>query len=143
MQGRSAELQGRRRRMRTKPGVARRIGTEGEAEMNKRIKTAIGATAAAAVIAGGAVAATASSGEEDTPLTGSAREQAIAAALAHVGDGTVVGTEVGEDGAAYGVEIRLTDGGQVDVKLDERFRVIATEGDDDGSQGEGASGGDD
>ncbi len=110
------------------------IETE-EAEMNKRIKVVIGATAAAMVITGGAVAATAS-GEDDAPLTGSAREKATAAALAHVGEGTVVGTEVGEDGVAYGVEIRLTDGSQVDVKLDEGFQVIATENDDDGSQNE-------
>jgi hypothetical protein len=115
-----------------------------EAEMNRRIKVAIGVTAAAAVIAGGAVAATASgSGEGDAPLTGSARDRAIAAALAHVGGGSVVGTEVGEDGAAYGVEIRLSDGSQVDVKLDERFDVIATENDDDGSQAEDEGGTDD
>ena len=111
--------------------------------MNKRIKVAIGVTAAAAVIAGGAVAATASgNGEGDAPLTGSARQKAIAAALAHVGGGTVVGTEVGEDGTAYGVEVRLGDGSQVDVKLDERFKVVATENDDDGAQDADAGGGD-
>ncbi len=111
--------------------------------MDKRIKAAIGATAAAALIAGGAMAATASGNDGEAPLTGSAREQATAAALAHVGEGTVIGTEVGEGGAAYGVEIRLGDGSQVDVTLDERFQVIATETDDDGSQGEDAAGGDD
>jgi uncharacterized membrane protein YkoI len=108
----------------------------------KRIKVAIGATAVAAVIAGGTVAATASGGESDPPLTGSTREQAIAAALSHVGGGTVLSTEVGDDGAAYGVEIRLSDGSAVDVKLDERFQVITTEIDDDGSQGEGIGGDD-
>jgi hypothetical protein len=107
-----------------------------EAEMNRRFKVAIGTAAAAAVIAGGAVVATASGSEEDAPLTGNARQRATAAALAHVGEGTVVGTEVGEGGVAYGVEIRLDDGSQVDVKLDDRFRVIATEADDDGLQGE-------
>jgi hypothetical protein len=111
--------------------------------MNKRIKVAIGVTAAAAVIAGGAVAATASGSEDDAPLTGTAREQATAAALAHTGEGTVVGTEVGENGAAYGVEIRLGDGSQVDVKLDEQFQVIATERDHDGSQGADAADRDD
>jgi hypothetical protein len=111
--------------------------------MNKRMKAAIGATVAAALIAGGAVVATASGNEGDAPLTGSAKEQATAAALAHMGEGTVVGTEVGEDGAAYGVEIRLGDGSQVDVKLDEQFQVISTENDDDGSQGEDQTAGDD
>ena len=111
--------------------------------MNKRVKATIAATATATVIAGGAVAAIASGNEGDTPLTGSARERATAAALAHVGEGRVVSTEVGDDGAAYGIEIRLGDGGQVDVKLDERFRVIATETDDDGSQGEDPAGSED
>jgi uncharacterized membrane protein YkoI len=111
--------------------------------MDKRIKVAIGATAVAAVIAGGTVAATASGSESDTPLTGGAREQATAAALAHVGGGTVLSTEVGDDGAAYGVEIRLSDGSAVDVKLDERFQVITTEIDDDGSQGAETGGSDD
>ena len=78
----------------------------------------------------------------DAPLTGSVTEQAIAAALAHVGEGTVLGTEVGDDGAAYGVEIRLTDGSQVEVKLDERFQVVTTETDDDGLGGEGTAGDD-
>ncbi len=80
------------------------------------------------------MAATAAGGDDDAPLTGSAREQAIAAALAHVGEGTILETEAGDGGAAYGVEIRLTDGSQVEVSLDERFRVIATEADDDGAQ---------
>ena len=110
--------------------------------MNKRIKVAIGTTAVAAAIAGGTVAATASGGDSDTPLTGSAWDRATAAALAHVGGGTVLDTEVGDGGAAYGVEIRLRDGSAVEVTLDERFHVIATEIDDDGSQGE-ETGGDD
>jgi uncharacterized membrane protein YkoI len=108
----------------------------------KRIKMAIGATAVAAVIAGGTVAATASGSESDAPLTGSTREQAIAAALAHVGGGTVLSTEVGDDGAAYGVEIRLTDGSAVEVMLDERFQIVTTETDDDGPGGEGPAGDD-
>jgi uncharacterized membrane protein YkoI len=111
--------------------------------MNKRIKVAIGTTAVAVVIAGGTVAAIASGSESDAPLTGSAREQAIAAALEHTGGGTVLSTEVGDDGAAYGVEIRLGDGSAVDVKLDERFHVVTVETDDDGSQGEETAGGDD
>jgi uncharacterized membrane protein YkoI len=109
---------------------------------SKRIKMAIGVTAVAVVIAGGTAAATVSGSESDAPLTGSTREQAIAAALAHVGGGTILRTEVGDDGAAYGVEIRLTDGSAVEVKLDERFKVVTTEADDDGSGGEGTAGDD-
>ena len=42
-------------------------------------------------------------------------------------------TEVGDDGAAYGVEIRLDDGSQVEVNLDENFAVTGQSPDDDGS----------
>lgn len=85
---------------------------------------------AGAISAGFAVAA---GGEDDRPLTGPSLEQATAAALAHTGGGTVTETEVGDDGAAYGVEIRLADGRQVEVNLDENFDVIGQENDDDGA----------
>jgi hypothetical protein len=39
-------------------------------------------------------------GDRDRPLSGSAYERATAAALQHVGSGTVAETEVGEGGAA-------------------------------------------
>ncbi len=48
-----------------------------------------------------------------------------------MGGGTVVETEAGDDGAAYGVEIRLADGSMVEVQLDESFAVTGSEGDDD------------
>ncbi len=59
-------------------------------------------------------------------------EQASEAALAHTGGGTVIETEVGDEGAAYGVEIRLDDGSVVEVNLDENFAVTGQEVDDDG-----------
>jgi len=69
--------------------------------------------------------------DSDQPLTGTDRERAEAAALDSVGGGTVIETEIGDDGAAYGVEIRRDDGSQVEVNLDESFTVIGTEADDD------------
>ena len=69
--------------------------------------------------------------DSDQPLTGSDRERAEAAALDSVGGGTVIETEIGDDGAAYGVEIRRDDGSQVEVNLDESFTVIGTEAGDD------------
>lgn len=60
-------------------------------------------------------------------------EKATAAALQHTGGGTVIETEAGEDGAAYGVEIRLDDGRVVEIDLDANFQVIGQESDDDGS----------
>jgi Peptidase propeptide and YPEB domain len=86
--------------------------------------------AAAAVSAGFAIAA--ASGDEDKPLTGATLDRATAAALEHTGGGTVTETEVGDDGAAYSVEVRKGDGSQVEVNLDESFEVIGQEADDDG-----------
>ena len=59
-------------------------------------------------------------------------DKATAAALEHTGGGTVIETEVGDDGGAYGVEIRLDDGSVVEVTLDESFGVISQETDEDG-----------
>ena len=86
---------------------------------------------AAAVTTGFAIAG--GVGDDDKPLTGSTLEQATAAALAHTGGGTVVETEVGDDGAAYGVEVKLADGRTVEVELDESFRVVGQANDDDGT----------
>jgi hypothetical protein len=80
-------------------------------------------TAGIAIAAGG--------GDDDQPLTGSTRDRAVNAALDHTGGGTVLETESGDDGAAYGVEIRLESGRQVEVNLDEDFNVIGQEVDDD------------
>jgi hypothetical protein len=84
----------------------------------------------AAVSAGIAIAA--AGGGDEQPLTGSTLDRATAAALEHTGGGTVTETESGDDGAAYGVEVRLADGSQVEVNLDENFKVIGEEADDDG-----------
>jgi uncharacterized membrane protein YkoI len=113
--------------------------------MNRRTKVAIAGVAAVAVIGGGAAVAVAS-GEEDAPIPPTARDQAVLAALHYVGGGTVTETEIGDGGAAYSVEVRLPDGRQVEVALDERFRVIGTESDDDGvadGSGDEAGGEDD
>jgi hypothetical protein len=99
--------------------------------LRRRTKVAAGIAVLAALAGGGATWA-AARGDDDKPLTGSERETAIAAALAHTGGGTVIETEVGDDGAAYGVEIRLANGTQVEVELDESFRVIRGAADDDG-----------
>jgi hypothetical protein len=102
--------------------------------MNARTKWIAGAAVAVAVLGiGTGVAMAVGGGDDDTPLTGSTLDQATAAALEATGGGTVTETEVGDDGAAYGVEVRLDDGTQVEVNLDERFEVIGQEQDDDGA----------
>jgi hypothetical protein len=100
--------------------------------MTRQRKLLVTAAAALALVGIGTGAVLALSGDDDRPLQGSARARATATALDHVGGGRVIETEVGDDGAAYGVEIMRPDGSVVEVSLDRDFRVIATEGDDDG-----------
>jgi hypothetical protein len=112
--------------------------------MDKKLWIIGGALVAVAVIGGsvgGVVVAT--GGDDDEPLTGTTLEKASEAALEHTGGGTVVETEVGDDGAAYGVEVRLDDGRVVEVNLDENFKVTGQEDDDDGGDGEDEGGADD
>ena len=89
------------------------------------------ATAGLAVAMAGGIAAAAADGDTDQELTGSTRDRAVAAALAATGGGTVLETEEGDDGAAYGVEVRLADGRQVEVNLDAGFKVIGQVADED------------
>ena len=99
----------------------------------KKTRWVVGGALAVALIGGGtAIAVATGAGDDDKPLTGSALERATAAALEHTGGGTVIETEVGDDGAAFGVEIRLADGSVVEVSLDQNFEVVGQEGDEDG-----------
>ena len=107
--------------------------------MRRRVILIATGAIAVALLAGGGIAWATGVGDDDKPLTGSARERAISAALEHTGGGTVTETEVGDDGAAYGVEVRLPDGSQVEVSLDASFNVIGQERDDDGSSEEGGA----
>lgn len=93
---------------------------------------AIGALAIVG-IAGASAAAASRGGDGDAPLTGSDLDRASKAALAHTGGGTVIESEVGDGGAAYGIEIRLSDGRVVEVSLNGNFEVIGQEFDDDGT----------
>lgn len=115
--------------------------------MNKRARVLLAVAAALGVGLGGYGVAGAASGQapapstdddgpgeandSDAPLTGSDLDRAVAAALDHTGGGEVTETEIGDDGAAYGVEIRQADGSQVEVNLDADFNVIGSESDDD------------
>ncbi|MGH2659127.1 MAG: PepSY domain-containing protein [Actinomycetota bacterium] len=101
--------------------------------MDRKTRWIGGGALAIAVIGGGTGIGVAASRGDDEPLPGSALEKATAAALEHTGGGTVIETEVGDGGAAYGVEIRLDDGSVVEVGLDTNFNVIGQEGDDDRS----------
>ena len=98
--------------------------------MRRRMIVIAAGVGTAAMLAVGGVA-WATSGGGEAPLSGEAKAKAVEAALAHVGGGRVVETEAGDDGAAYGVEIRRADGSVVEVALDSSYAVIGSEGDDD------------
>lgn len=93
--------------------------------MQKRTKIIIGAgvVAAAAAIPTVAIAG----GDTDTPITGEALEKAKAAALDYTGQGVVTDTEVGDEESYYEVEVTLDNGNEIDVQLDEDFKVVGSE----------------
>jgi C-methyltransferase C-terminal domain len=62
---------------------------------------------------------------------GGTRVEVTLPRLAATGGGTVTETEAGDDGAAYGVEVRLPDGRQVEVNLDQSFKLVGQEPDED------------
>jgi hypothetical protein len=100
--------------------------------MRRKLVLIPAAVVALGAATGGIAVAAGAGGGDEKPLTGTTLAKATAAALAHTGGGTVVETELGDDGAAYGVEVRLADGSVVEVGLDEQFGVIGRETDDDG-----------
>ena len=108
--------------------------------MRKRMIEIGAGVVAVAALAGGGVA-WATGHDSDTPLTGTKLERASKAALRHTGGGRVTEAEAGDDGAAFSVEVRLPSGKQVEVNLDEQFRVVGQEADDD-SAGESDDAGD-
>jgi uncharacterized membrane protein YkoI len=93
----------------------------------------IGVAAIAALGAGGtAIAGAAGGGDDngtDKAITGTALDQASAAALKATGGGKVTETEVNDEESYYEVEVTLDGGRQVDVQLDKSFNVVSSEGD--------------
>ena len=85
--------------------------------MSRKLLLIVGIALVVAAVSGG-IAIAAGVGDDDKPLTGASLRKATAAALAHTGGGTVVESEVGDDGAAYDVEVRRPDGKIVEVQLD-------------------------
>jgi uncharacterized membrane protein YkoI len=104
---------------------------------NRRTAIVAGIVVAAAAIGGGAaVAAGGDDDATDKAITGPALAKASAAALAHTGEGKVTETEVGDEESLYEVEVTLGDGSQVDVQLDESFKVVGTKNDGPDHQNE-------
>jgi uncharacterized membrane protein YkoI len=97
----------------------------------KRIVIAVSAIAALGL--GGAAVARAVGGDDgtDQAITGPALERASKAALAEVGSGKVTDTEVRDEEGYYEVEVTRPDGSQVDVHLDEQFKVTGSKADNE------------
>jgi uncharacterized membrane protein YkoI len=109
----------------------------------RRTKMWIAAGAAALLVAGtgaGVAAADANGDDSEPPITGSALDEASAAALAETGGGRVTDTEVGDEDSYYEVEVTLDDGSQVDVQLDRNFQVVGSQADEDGARDDAARG---
>ena len=110
--------------------------------MRQLKKTLMIVAALAALALGGAALAGAASGGEEpgddgAALTGSTLDRASKAALAATGGGTVNETERdGENGATYEVEVAKPGGGEVDVRLDEQFKVVVVEDDHEDDAGD-------
>ena len=101
--------------------------------MKRKTMIAAGAVVVAdlGVAATGITMATAGNDDTDTPIRGDALQRATEAALAYTGEGRVTETEVGDEESLYEVEVTLDDGSQVDVQLDEQFKVVSSSADDD------------
>jgi uncharacterized membrane protein YkoI len=105
--------------------------------MRKHTKILIVGATALALGAGGAGVAAATGGGDDSAegpdqaISGSALEQASAAALEATGGGQVTDTEVGDEESYYEVEVTRDDGSQTDVQLDRQFNVVGQSADEE------------
>ncbi|WP_432850594.1 hypothetical protein ACQPXB_21635 [Amycolatopsis sp. CA-161197] len=106
--------------------------------MNRRTKIGIGVAAGVLVLSGGAVGIASAVGGDE--VTGTAADQAQAAAVRTVPGGTAGAVEAQNEGghAAYGVLVTKPDHSTVEVFLDQGFHVLGTgfpDRDGDGDEG--------
>ena len=109
-------------------------------KLNRRI-IIVGATIAG-LAAGGAGIAQAIGGDSEEQVNGPAAAKAKSAALKAAGGGTVLEVE-GQDGdgaGVYEVEVRRTDGSEVEIHLDANFKPVGTVADDDAGESDDESG---
>lgn len=94
----------------------------------RRKRVIIPAVAALAVLGVGTTVWTSTASDD---LDGSERDRVAAAATEAAGGGTAVDVEASDDrGAAYEVEVRLDDGTEVDIELDEDLDEVSRDEDD-------------
>lgn len=105
-------------------------------------KRLIVGTATALLVLGGStgIAVAAGGGDDgDQAVTGPNADKATAAALDATGGGRANSVERdSENGATWEVEVTKADGRTVDVRLDERYKVVVIESDgENGDRGDG------
>jgi uncharacterized membrane protein YkoI len=106
-------------------------GKEGGRMTRKKTAFLAATVLAAAAVGTGFAIAGDEDGDSDEALTGVVAERAGAAALDATGGGTVLEVERGDDGAAYEVEIRKSDGSVAEVQLDGDLKVTDIAAGDD------------
>jgi uncharacterized membrane protein YkoI len=99
--------------------------------MQRTRKLIVISAATAALAAAGAGTAIAVGGDDgDAQATGPGADRARAAALAITDGGTANAVERdGENGATWEVEVTKPDGKTVDVRLDDRYKLVVVESD--------------
>ena len=100
-------------------------------QRSRKIALGLALVGGAALVGGGVAVASGGGDDHEAPITGDALDRASAAALAYTGEGRVTETEVGDEDSYYEVEVTLDDGSQVDVQLDESFKVVSSEADEE------------
>lgn len=105
--------------------------------MRRTRKIIVGAAALGAALGGAGIAGAVSSGGSDSGdseghVTGVEADKATAAALEATGGGTANAVERDDEkGATWEVEITKPDGTTVDVRLDEGYKVLVIDGDNE------------
>ena len=101
----------------------------------KRKRVSMWAAGAVLVVIAGIGIAVATVTDNEQPIQGESLARASAAALEYTGGGTVTDSEVGDEEGYYEVEVTLADGREVDVHLDQNFRIINSTSDGDDGDG--------
>ncbi len=98
--------------------------------MTRKLKQILISLAALAALALGGAALAGASNDASGAIPGDAKAKAEQAALAATHGGKVNQSELdNENGATYEVEVARTDGSQVDVRLDDAYKVVVIEPD--------------
>jgi hypothetical protein len=98
--------------------------------MKKRATAIVLGLVGAAVLTGGAIAI--AGGDSEGGAAGPQADRAVKAALQATGGGTANAVERdGEAGATWEVEVTKTNGQTVDVRLDENYKVVVIDTDEE------------